>query len=970
MLSYLKIQFSLATKSTDHHISSQIKMNSETIEKLVFECGLQTPTVIFLSIALLLVCAWMLFRERHNLGNFWVATFWCLRAIAFSVLVWMFLQPARVTETKSTLPNSVAVVVDNSGSMQVVDPEREGQDVLWQLANLKSDDLTLRDAQVSLDSAIMALDVAQARWTLAQNQLQTGFDAAGLKERFEEIAFALDRASTQLDEQFCKQWKNPADQKQASEFASQCSDLSEFAADLNIDQADTNPANTIQRSQEYLKALVDLNRLAKTWSRSVSNAISQSLTQAAVPDNMADRQTQVMQLVKETDEQQLTNVLQKNLNLKRFTFDEQLTPVLATNGWPKPTTHSEPTEEEFSIDQPDETQPSSATNLSAAIEQITQLAHSQSIREALFVTDGAHNAAGGPSPAEIAAKRNGLAISFLPIGSLKQPRDIQLYHVEHPRSVIRGDKVLIDALVSSAGFEGETINLQLLADGELIDQKELLVDADQLDLRHSFTVPTKELMQESIEFELYIEPLEMEASKTNNRAIFQVALVRDKIRVMLADRKKRWENHYLEGLFYRDEHLEHEMILFAPRLRATGKLEVDAALPTTVEAWNQYDIAILGDLTPEEFPVQSQESLVEFVKEKGGVAILIAGRSGMPHAFEDQPLASILPVEKSDGSQPGFDANEYHVRVNPAAANVESIRLDNSLSNSSRLWQNIFEVQPITWLSEYSTPRPSARRLLDAVAVDAEQEEANANDLNQRPAWVCWQQLGSGRVVYLSAPDTYRMRYRRGDRLHHIFWAQLMRWILSSQPGSSSNGLVKLATDKVRYNQEEPVEVSALLSEALGEPLENAEVRATFKGGDDETREFVLLADETQPGRYSAKVEDLQAGAYRVALRGDVDDLMGEDETVETFVNVISSPNREDVNTTCNRPLMKQIAQASGGYVIPPTALAEWLTLQTGMPETISQIERVPLWNRWSCLWVAFGCLATEWFVRRLKGLT
>jgi len=89
-------------------------MNSETIEKIVFECGLQTPAVIIPSIALLLLCAWMLFRERHNLGTFWVATFWCLRAVAAAVLVWMFLQPARVTETKSTLSQSVAVVVDNS----------------------------------------------------------------------------------------------------------------------------------------------------------------------------------------------------------------------------------------------------------------------------------------------------------------------------------------------------------------------------------------------------------------------------------------------------------------------------------------------------------------------------------------------------------------------------------------------------------------------------------------------------------------------------------------------------------------------------------------------------------------------------------------------------------------------------------------------------------------------------------------
>ena len=198
----------------------------------------------------------------------------------------------------------------------------------------------------------------------------------------------------------------------------------------------------------------------------------------------------------------------------------------------------------------------------------------------------------------------------------------------------------------------------------------------------------------------------------------------------------------------------------------------------------------------------------------------------------------------------------------------------------------------------------------------------------------------------------------------------MLRWIMSSEPSSSNNGLVRLATDKVSYREQEPVEVSAFLTEVSGEPLEDAEIQATFKAGDEDPQVFVLAADEDEPGRYFATAEGLSAGAYRVALQGDVDDLVGENDKVETFINVVKSPNLERVNTTCNRPLMKQIAQASGGYVIPPTALAEWLALQTGMPETISQIERVPLWNRWSCLWIAFGCLATEWFVRRIKGLT
>jgi len=310
------------------------------------------------------------------------------------------------------------------------------------------------------------------------------------------------------------------------------------------------------------------------------------------------------------------------------------------------------------------------------------------------------------------------------------------------------------------------------------------------------------------------------------------------------------------------------------------------------------------------------------------------------------------------------------VKVNQLASNVESIRLDESQVKSEKLWQQVFQDQPITWLSEYSSPRPSARRLLDAIPLDDEGKQVDPNEIGSRPSWVCWQQLGAGRVVYLSAPDTYRLRYRRGDRLHHLFWAQLMRWITSDDPGSD-DGRVQLTTDKVKYAQHEPVQVIVTMVDEVGEPVSDAQLKAVFVSGDDEESLFALTADQTRPGRYLANVDGLPAGAYRIALRGgEVEDSLEDELGVKTFINIAASPSVESVNTTCNRPLMKQIAQVSGGHVIPPTALAEWLTLQTGVPETISQVERQPLWNRWSCLWVAFGCLATEWFVRRLKGLT
>ena len=940
-------------------------MNTQTIEQLVFECGLSTPTVIVPAMAMLVLCAWFLFQERNHLGAVWTFVFWSLRAIALAVLVWMFLQPARVTETKSTLPQSVAVVVDSSESMSVIDPAGQGQGIRWQLSGLSEDEADLREAQTAVDSALIAIEVAQSKWLAAQETFQSSNDAEAAQRALREVAFALKRAATQLSENFGEHWTVAADQTRAEEFSLDLMELADFTAEINFESSGKGTSAQIQLLQQHRNELVDLNRLARAWGRSLEIAIADRLTDDGVE---RDRQTQVMQLVTNT-EQKSPAASQAQLSIKRFTFDDQLTPVLSTAGWDADTPEESSSvirdDEAFDIDQPVEANAAKTTNLTAAIEKMVQMAEGQSIRKAVFLTDGAHNAVDTVNPVEIAGKWKDLAISFVPIGSLKQPRDLKLYHVEHPRSVIGGDKILVEALVSAHGFEGESVDLELWADDELFEKKTLPIAGNQVDLRHSFSVPTK--MPGSIEFELKIKPLEEEISAANNRAIFRVGVVQDKIRVMLADRISRWEYRYLDQLLFRDKHLEHEMILFDPRLRATGKLKMNAAIPATVDQWSEYDVAMIGDLTPDEFPERAQEAFVDFIKEKGGIAILMAGRSGMPHSFEDQPLFDVLPVERAQDS---LDWDQYHVKVNRRAANVESLRLDESQPKSELLWHQVFEDQPITWLSEYSSPRPAAHRLLDAIPVDDNGEALDPNKLAFQPSWVCWQQLGAGRVVYLSAPDSYRLRYRRGDRLHHLFWAQLLRWITSSEAGSD-NGRVQLRTDKVKYQQHESIQVAATLSDEVGEPVPDAQLSAVFIAGDDEESVFALTADETQPGRYIGNVEGLPAGAYRVTLRGDdVEDSSQGGDGVKTFINIAAPFSQESVNTTCNRPLMKQIAEVSGGQVIPPTALAEWLTLQTGVPETISQVERQPLWNRWSSLWIAFGCFATEWFVRRMKGLT
>ena len=55
---------------------------------------------------------------------------------------------------------------------------------------------------------------------------------------------------------------------------------------------------------------------------------------------------------------------------------------------------------------------------------------------------------------------------------------------------------------------------------------------------------------------------------------------------------------------------------------------------------------------------------------------------------------------------------------------------------------------------------------------------------------------------------------------------------------------------------------------------------------------------------------------------------------------------------------------------LPPTAVEEVIALTDLEPEVVEKVESLPLWVQWKFLWILFGCLQTEWIIRKWKGLS
>ena len=71
-------------------------------------------------------------------------------------------------------------------------------------------------------------------------------------------------------------------------------------------------------------------------------------------------------------------------------------------------------------------------------------------------------------------------------------------------------------------------------------------------------------------------------------------------------------------------------------------------------------------------------------------------------------------------------------------------------------------------------------------------------------------------------------------------------------------------------------------------------------------------------------------------------------------------------NPLCNLPLLQQLADASGGAVLPPTAVQAALAQIDAVPDIQQTVlSRQPVWNRWVYLWIFIGCVTFEWLARK-----
>lgn len=535
------------------------------------------------------------------------------------------------------------------------------------------------------------------------------------------------------------------------------------------------------------------------------------------------------------------------------------------------------------------------------------------------------------------------------------------------------DLAVVDTLVDEVAFVDDpiTFRARIKKTGEFSGKVQVTLkqvgndaplDKKEVELPATGDPPAIELMHTphgvgDLEFVVEVQPLEREFRVDNNSERRQVSVRNEKIRVLLVESSPRYEYRYLKHLLEREKTIELASVLqdSAPEY-ATEDRTALPHFPVRKEELFSYDVLILGDLLPDQIAGSSLEQVREFVSEKGGGVVFIAGPRSNPRGFRGTALEGLLPMELADlrpvdPDQPITESSP--VTLTPEGRHGSGMyRLADSEGENLQVWSHLpplFWFLPIEKLKSGAIPFASI----------------SSSGASETPApLIIMQRFGAGKVLFHATDETWRWRFRVGDLYFGRLWVQTIRYLARSRLTSQDRQL-QLILDRSQYEVGETVQMRAqFLDDRLAPSGENPVVVMIEKPGTPPRK--VELRRKSQAGSlFEGQVSQLPEGSYHAIV---TQPSVGKAPPSADFR--VDVPTREISRLQMDQSELKSTAEMTHGTFLrwnEGEKLSE--VIPPGRPITLRSEDPITLWNHWLGLTLFMMSLTTEWILRKRNRL-
>lgn len=550
-------------------------------------------------------------------------------------------------------------------------------------------------------------------------------------------------------------------------------------------------------------------------------------------------------------------------------------------------------------------------------------------------------------------RRKGVQLHIVGLGSDEASKDVLIYDTLVDEVAFVGDPMSFTAKVKSFGYAGKKLTLRLRKEGEdeVLTSQEIKAPPDGQPLKVEISYTSSA----AGEFDLILEvvPQSDETNKQNNAEVRHVSVREEKIRILLVDSEPRYEFRYLKQLFERDKSTELSTVLQKADLEYSQ--EDRTALqhfPIKKEDLAKFDVIIVGDLDPGDLGPSVLENVRDFVREKGGSVVFIAGAHSNPLALNNTPMESLLPFEPADVKVPSPDASSYdsfHPVLTLEGQKGNSLfRLGDGEADSLRIWNGL---PSLFWFVEIPKTKPGVRVFA---------EHPLKSGTNGRLPIIMLQQVGAGKVLYHATDESWRWRFRRGDLYYGRYWIQAVRY-LSRGRLIGKDRTAELSVDQLVYQRGQPVTLRVRFVDEKFLPTDASGVKVMIERKGEGRQSVTLTRLREAPTMFEGQLARLSDGSYHAWISQPA-----FNEAPPSTDFRVEAPLRELQRRGMDKTDMQLAARQSNGRFY---SLDEVDTLPDevplGTPIPLQTDNPIPLWNRWEVLSLFALLLTGEWMLRK-----
>jgi hypothetical protein len=609
----------------------------------------------------------------------------------------------------------------------------------------------------------------------------------------------------------------------------------------------------------------------------------------------------------------------------------------------------------------------SASRLGASVRDVLESQRGRPTSAVVMFTDGINTEGRTLVDAAEYARRKMIPLYFVGLGNDRPPRDIRLADLLVDSEAFVNDLLHFDFKVAASGSAGHRAKVVLRRRGNPTPLAEETVAFERESEVKSMRLTHRPNTEGQWEYEIAVESSSPDANPENDLVAATVQVHNATIRVLLVQASPSYEFRFLKTMLERELNPDDDA---PPGQRGFQVVLQDADVqfadtdksalrhfPVTREELFSYDVILFGDANPSFFSQTMLQNVADFVQERGGGVVFIAGPRFNPVAYRDTPLSGIMPIDPTTVRLPDADADlSQEIRPRPTTLGFASppLQLSDSRVENVKLWTQ--QLPGIYWWAETPDVRPAARVLLE--------HPTKTTSQGTPLPLLSLQFVGSGKVMFQAFDGSYRWRFRAGDEYFSRYWIQTIRYLSRSKVLGRDRS-AELTSDREEYQRGEPVMLRLRFFDDRRAPAEDDGVSLVLERPGSPRRTITARRAADARGVFEATLGNLAEGRYRAWLAAPT--LEGQPPAREFTV---VAPPGEQARLEMDSAEMKNAARISGGrFYTFDEARELGEHLPPGRQVRIESLPPQPLWNSPLLVGVFVLLLIAEWLGRKKAGM-